>query len=49
MEDLIITMAFGTLISAVKNPAKKASLKKAFLKVFNLIKANYADDPDFQS
>lgn len=48
MEDMIISMAIAIILSSVKNPAKKASLKRALLKVRNTINAAYADDPDFQ-
>jgi len=47
MEDLIINMAIATILSTIKNPGKKATLKKAFLKVRNAINAAYAGDPDF--
>lgn len=49
MEDLIISFAISTLLSAIKNPANKAKLKRAMLKVRNAINAAYADDPDFQT
>lgn len=48
MDEMMIQMAFAVVLSTVKNPDKKAKLKKAFLKVFKTIKATYADDPDFQ-
>lgn len=48
MEDLFITMAISILLKAVKNPAKQAELKKAMLKVRNMINTAYAADPDFQ-
>lgn len=46
-EELIISMAVAVILSTIKNPAKKASLKKAMLKVFTTIKTAYAGDPDF--
>lgn len=45
--DLLIPMAVSVIISSVKNPAKKAELKKAMLKVRNTINQVYANDPDF--
>lgn len=48
MEDLLISMGLSVLLSAIKNPAKRASLRKQMLKIFNAIKAAYANDPDFQ-
>lgn len=47
-EDLIINLGISAILSAIKNPAKKAQLRKAFLKVFNAIKAAFPTDPDFQ-
>ncbi len=47
MEDTLIQMAITVVLGAIKNPGKKATLKKAFLKVFNTIRATYAGDPDF--
>ena len=46
-ENLIIQMAVTVVLSTIKNPAKKASLKKAMLKIFTSIKTVYAGDPDF--
>lgn len=48
MDDLIISMATAVILSAVKNPAKKASLKKAMLKIYRTIGSMYAGDPDFK-
>lgn len=48
MNDLFITMAISVILSTVKNPESKAKLRKAMLKVFTTIKAQYASDPDFQ-
>jgi hypothetical protein len=47
MEDMIIQMAITIILSSIKNPAKKAALKKAMLKVRNSINLAYAGDPDF--
>jgi uncharacterized membrane protein len=48
-EEMIITMATAVILSAVKSPAKKASLKKAMLKIYKSIGTVYAGDPDFQA
>ena len=48
-EELIISMATSVILSAVKNPAKKQSLKRAMLKIYRTIGATYAGDPDFQA
>jgi ABC-type uncharacterized transport system permease subunit len=52
MQDYLISMALAILFSvlkqSVKNAQSKANMKAAFLKLFNAIKALYADDPDFQ-
>ncbi len=48
MDELIIQMAITIILSTVKNPAKKAELKKAMLKIRNTINTVYAGDPDFQ-
>jgi hypothetical protein len=45
--DLLISMAVNVLIESVKNPAKKAQLRKAVLKVFKTILGTYGSDPDF--
>lgn len=48
MEDLWIAMGISIILESIKNPAKKAKLKKAMLKVRNAINAAYTGDPDFQ-
>jgi hypothetical protein len=48
MDELLINAGFSWLLATVKNPQKKATFKKAFLKLFNAIKFAYANDPDFQ-
>ncbi len=48
MEDMYIQMAFTLVLSAIKNPAKKAKFRAVILKAFNAIKTAYADDPDFK-
>lgn len=45
--DILISMGVAAIIESVKNPTKKAALKRKILKVFNAIKVAYADDPDF--
>ncbi len=47
MNDLLIQMAVSILLSTVKNPEKRAELKRAMLKVRNQINLAYQDDPDF--
>lgn len=52
MQDFLIGMALSVLFQAlkasVKNPQSKTAMRAAFLKLFNQIRALYADDPDFQ-
>ena len=48
MDQMIISMALAILLETIKNPTKKTTMKKAFLKVYQTIKTAYADDPDFQ-
>lgn len=48
MEDMLIQMAITLVLGAIKNPAKKASLKKAMLKIRDSINMAYASDKDFQ-
>jgi hypothetical protein len=47
-EDLLISMGTAIILSTVKNPKKRRSLKKIMLKIFNSIRAAYAGDPDFE-
>lgn len=47
MDDLIISMAISVVLSTIKNPEKKAKLKKALLKVRNQINLAYKNDLDF--
>ena len=47
MEDMIIAMATAIILEAVKNPQKKAALKRAMLKMWKSIGNMYAGDPDF--
>lgn len=46
-EDLTIAMAWAVLFSSVKNPKRKATLKRAVLKFVRMALATYAGDPDF--
>lgn len=48
MEDLLFGMGISVILSMLKNPQKKAAIRKAMLKVFKGIKAAYAGDPEFQ-
>jgi hypothetical protein len=49
--DTWLTMAISVVLLAlketIKNPAKKAELKKAMLKIRDQINLIYGDDPDF--
>jgi hypothetical protein len=45
---MALSVIFSVLKQSVKNPASKAAMKAAFLKLYTQIKALYADDPDFQ-
>ncbi len=47
MEDYLISAGVAILLSAIKNPAKKAQLRKVCLKIFNTMKIAFAGDPDF--
>jgi hypothetical protein len=53
MNEMLIDMGISFVLSAIKesfkNPAKKAQLKKAMLKVRNQINLLYAGDADFES
>ena len=46
--ELGISFVFTALREAVKNPTKKASLKKVMLKIKNQIDIVFSDDPDFR-
>lgn len=45
--DLGISFVFTALREAIKNPDKKAKLKKVMLKIKNQIEVVFSDDPDF--
>jgi Tfp pilus assembly major pilin PilA len=47
MQDILITLGINAILAAIKGPQKKASLRKAMLKVFRALKVAYANDPDF--
>lgn len=47
LEDYLVSMAITIILSTIKNPAKKAALKKSMLKVFTSIRAAYPGDSDF--
>ena len=42
-----LSLVIPILQTAIKDPAKRASIKKAALKIAALIQAAYANDPDF--
>jgi hypothetical protein len=48
-EELIITMATSVILATVKNPEKKAKLKKAMAKIYTTIGKTYFGDPEFQA
>lgn len=45
--DLILSLGVTILFQSIKNPEKRAQLKKLCLKVVSTIKTAYAGDPDF--
>jgi len=47
--DFWITMGTAAILATIKNPDKRAALKKVMLKIRNSINAAYTGDPDFQS
>lgn len=47
MDEILIDIGIGAILRTLKNPAKKAALRKAMLKVFNAIKVAYAGDAEF--
>jgi hypothetical protein len=50
MNDFLINMGFSTLftfLKSLKGTKNKSKYKAAVLKLYNAIKANYSDDPDF--
>lgn len=49
LENLGISFVLTALAGAIKNPDKKASLRRAMLKIATAIQAIYGDDPAFQS
>lgn len=42
-----LSVVIAALQSAIKDAKKRASIKKAMLKIATLIQAAYANDPDF--
>lgn len=52
MNDMLLNMGISFVLTAikesVKNPEKKESLRKAFLKIYRSIGTLYAGDPDFE-
>ena len=47
MEDILISVGITAILTAIKNPDKKATLRRAMLKVFRAIRTAYAGDEDF--
>ncbi len=47
--DMALSVLFSVLKQVVKNPAKKAELKKAMLKLRDTINIAYGGDPDFNA
>ena len=45
---MALSIVFQILKDSVKNPASKAKMRAAFLKLFNAIKSLYSGDPDFE-
>ena len=48
MEEILIDLGVGAILRSIKNPGKKAAIRKAMLKVFKAIRDAYSGDPDFQ-
>jgi len=46
--DMALAIVFSVLKQVVKNPERKAALKRALLKLRNTIDAAYAGDADFE-
>lgn len=46
--DMLLSLGITILLTYIKNPEKRAEIKKVALKVRNSINAAYASDPDFQ-
>ncbi|MFN0108518.1 MAG: hypothetical protein ACKVZH_06655 [Blastocatellia bacterium] len=46
--DIGISAVFTALREAIKNPDKKAKLKRVMLKIKKQIEIVFGDDPDFQ-
>jgi hypothetical protein len=47
-EELIIAMATSVILASIKNPEKKAKLRKAMAKIYTTIGNTYSSDPEFQ-
>ena len=47
MEEILINLGVSALLVSIKNPAKRISMRKIFLKVFNAIKSAYPNDAEF--
>lgn len=45
--DMGVSFVLSALKAAVKNPARKAELKKVMLKIYTVIGTVFADDSDF--
>ena len=45
--DLLFGMAVSVLLETVKNPSKRNSLRKVFVKVYRAIGLAYASDREF--
>ncbi len=48
MEDYLIDFGVGAILRAIKNPGKKAAIRKAMAKVYRAIGAAYAGDEEFE-
>lgn len=49
MEDVIINMGITALLGAIKNPKKKATFRRAFLKIFRAIWLQFGNDEEFKA
>jgi hypothetical protein len=49
MEEALANLGISYLLTMIKNPKKKATMKKVFLKVFKTIWAQFQNDPEFKA
>jgi hypothetical protein len=49
MEEVLANLGISYLLTTIKNPKKKATMKKVFLKVFAAIWNQFSNDADFKA